>query len=133
MKLAGLKKRAEFLAVRGGYRFASPACVIEAKRRRGQSPGSRTIALDSARFGYTVTKKLGNAVVRNKIRRRLKAAVADVAPALAVEQFDYVVVARRAAFDMPFAELTAHVSSSLRRIRERADKASAATRRADDG
>jgi ribonuclease P protein component len=57
------------------------------------------------RFGFTITKKLGNAVVRNRIRRRLKAAIAELSEAHARPGFDYVVVARIAAFDRPYGDI----------------------------
>lgn len=58
-----------------------------------------------ARFGFTATKKLGNAVVRNRIRRRLREAVRLVAPEQARAGCDYVLIAREAAATRPFAAL----------------------------
>jgi ribonuclease P protein component len=80
-----------------------PACLIEAKRRPIK-PHASTSA-EVSRFGFTVTKKIGNAVTRNRIRRRLKAALAELAPALAQPGFDYVVVARPVAFSRPYADI----------------------------
>ena len=68
------------------------------------------------RFGFTVTKKLGGAVVRNRIRRRLKAAIALVAAALARPNHDYVIVARREALDRPFADLKKDLERALQRV-----------------
>lgn len=70
------------------------------------------------RFGFTVTKKLGNAVVRNRIRRRLKAAVTAVAPDLAVDGHDYVLVARKAALDRPFTDILADLRQALNHLRK---------------
>jgi ribonuclease P protein component len=58
-----------------------------------------------ARFGFTATKKLGNAVARNRIRRRLKEAVRLVAPSQARADCDYVLIAREAAATRPFVAL----------------------------
>lgn len=59
-------------------------------------------AIGPARFGLTVTKKLGNAVKRNRIRRRLKDAIRRGAIELAQPGFDYVVIAREAALVRAF-------------------------------
>ena len=103
-----LKTRPEFLAVRGGLRASVPSFLLEGRERRAQSCGT-----PSARFGFTVTKKLGNAVTRNRIRRRLKAAIAQVARPHANPNFDYVIVARAAAFDRPFQSILADVERAL--------------------
>jgi ribonuclease P protein component len=60
-----------------------------------------------------VTKKLGNAVTRNRIRRRLKAAISELAPGQAQSGFDYVVVARSAAFDRPYADIIADLKRAF--------------------
>ena len=111
MKLLTLRKRREFLRVRGGNRWATPAFVLEAKQRQpddaGQAAADPTSAPDdrAPRVGFTVTKRLGNAVRRNRIRRRLKAIVQQVAQSGAKDHFDYVVIARAPSHDMRFAEL----------------------------
>lgn len=128
MALETLKKRAEFLRLRGGARFATPSFVLETRPRetaasratRSQGPNSREASemapFGAARFGFTVTKKLGGAVVRNRIRRRLKAAVALVAPKLAHKEHDYVVVARLAALDREFADIKKDLERALHRV-----------------
>jgi ribonuclease P protein component len=68
------------------------------------------------RFGFTITKKLGNAVTRNRIRRRLKAAFAAGADG-AEASCDYVVVARRTALDRPYALLLEDVTRALAALR----------------
>lgn len=101
LALQTLKSRSEFLAVRGGTRASVPVCLLEARMRK---PGA--VCIVGARFGFTITKKLGNAVTRNRIRRRLKAAFTTLVDNQhAMEGFDYVVVARSAAFERPFADL----------------------------
>ena len=93
-----LKRRADFKAVAGGKRIARSGFVLQALRTEGE-PADRP-----ARVGFTVTKKIGNAVVRNRIRRRLREAVraSAVPPAFAT---DYVVVGRSAALTLPFRQL----------------------------
>ena len=100
MRLVTLKRRAEFLRVRGGWRWTTPGFVLEARARveTGEAP-------PTTRFGFTVTKQTGKATVRNRIRRRLKAAVREAAAEHASAGFDYVVFARPAALDRPFGDL----------------------------
>lgn len=73
---------------------------------------------DSARFGFTITKKIGNAVTRNRIRRRLKAAFAANAAEHAQATCDYVIVARAAALDRPFALLLEDVARALKTLHD---------------
>lgn len=68
------------------------------------------------RFGFTVTKKLGGAVVRNRIRRRLKAAILELVDGHARPGFDYVLIARKAALDRPFAALKKDLEDALHRV-----------------
>lgn len=94
--------------MRGGSRASVPSCLIEARKRRTET-GANT----GPRFGFTVTKKLGNAVTRNRIRRRLRAAIGQLATKLAEDGFDYVIVARKTAFDRPYADVIADISRAF--------------------
>lgn len=124
MPLVTLKTRAEFLAVRGGARCATPAFVLETKPRATATPGdapsptsaSAQTSPKGPRFGFTITKKIGNAVVRNRIRRRLKAALTPLSAQLAAATHDYVVIARQPAFDIPFATLQKDLERALQRV-----------------
>ena len=120
MAIDRLKRRSEFLRVRGGGRASMSAFVIEGKARPGPQPAPDAVdpAVAVARFGFTVTKKLGNAVVRNRIRRRLRAAVAALAPGRAQVGFDYVIIARSPALDRPFTTLQGDLDAALRRVHE---------------
>ena len=84
---------------------------MEAKPRPAGQPG-----VPGPRFGFTVTKKLGGAVVRNRIRRRLKAAIAALAPKEARDGFDYVLVARPAALDRDFTEMVADLTRAFKGV-----------------
>lgn len=70
------------------------------------------------RVGLTVTKKLGTAVTRNRIKRRLRAAVRDVFPLLAEPGHDYVLIARRKAFHAPFPVLLDELRAALLEARD---------------
>ena len=71
---------------------------------------------NTARFGFTVTKQLGKAVVRNKIRRRLKEAVRAIAPANTLPDLDYVIIARQPSLDRPFERLKQDLADALVKV-----------------
>ncbi len=122
MRICTLKRSAEFQRVRGGVRWSGPGFLIEGKaranaaaspdaRRAGTSdkPASErrraTRICNGPRFGFTVTRKLGGAVQRNLIRRRLRECLRQMPDTVASPEFDYVVVARHPAAERPFDEL----------------------------
>lgn len=111
MKLTTLKKRSEFLRLRGGARCPAPPFVLEAKPRLDGAD-----AAGPPRFGFTVTKAMGNAVARNRIRRRLKAAVTALADKVARPGHDYVLIARTEALDIPFDRLKKELERAFQRV-----------------
>ncbi len=113
-----LKKRSEFLRIRGGARWSSASFVLETKTRaivKGAVEAAPDLA-SPPRFGFTVTKQLGNAVVRNRIRRRLKAAIDLLAGTKAQPGYDYVLIARTPALTRPFADLKKELEDALHRV-----------------
>lgn len=108
MGLCTIKTSADFRRVRGGARWSTASFLIEARERPASTEGC-----EGARFGFTVTRKLGNAVVRNRIKRRLKEAIRTVDPALVRDRHDYVVVARSRALEQQFADLRREVEAAL--------------------
>ncbi|MBZ0227158.1 MAG: ribonuclease P protein component [Bauldia sp.] len=105
--MARLKSRAEFRAVQRGRRISRPGFVLQALKSADRS------GVRPARFGFTVTKKIGNAVVRNRIRRRLKEAVRLFGMKEATPGTDYVLIGRRAALTLPFDQLIADLTSGI--------------------
>ena len=103
-----LLKRAEFLAVRRGEKRRGRLFLVEVlDRNDGLSP----------RVGFTVTKKVGNAVVRNRVRRRLREAVRTHAASDMTPGNDYVIVGREDVLAIPFGQLKAELSRRLRGTR----------------
>lgn len=107
--LGRLKKRAEFLRVREGRVWRSSSLVLQARRRADGS----SLSSEMTRFGFTATKRLGNAVIRNRARRRLKETVRLVAQTHARHGFDYVVIARNGALTQPFEHIQKEMRQAL--------------------
>jgi ribonuclease P protein component len=110
LQVVTLKVRREFDRVRGGRRWSGPAFLMEARARPAVEAGL------GARFGFTITKKVGGAVERNRMRRRLKAALATLPAEAAHGGFDHVLVVRRAALERPFADLVADLRAALEQV-----------------
>ncbi|MCK3784396.1 ribonuclease P protein component [Sinorhizobium meliloti] len=98
MAVGRLKSRPQFLAVRAGESRRGPLFLLEVLDRNDPE--------GEARVGFTVTKKHGNAVERNRMRRRLKEAVRLSAGFAMKPGHDYVIVARRDLLNAPFDALT---------------------------
>jgi ribonuclease P protein component len=118
-----LKKRADFLAAAKGRRQHQRCFVLQVRRRQGAGPEPGELGLEgeiakSPRFGFTVTKKVGNAVIRNRIRRRLREAVRLADFSLSKASHDYVLVARIEALTAPFDELRGEIARALTRIHQ---------------
>lgn len=99
-----LLKRADFLAVRRGEKRRGRLFLVEVLDR-GDG--------DAPRVGYTVTKKVGSAVVRNRVRRRLKEAVRTGAAVGMAPGHDYVIVGREDVLAAPFDQLRAELSRRI--------------------
>lgn len=106
-------KRADFLAAARGRQVEKPGFILQAVHRPAEAGEAHALA---ARFGFTISRRVGNAVVRNRIRRRLREAVRIAAPDHAKNGSDYVLIARRAALDLPFARLTSDLADGIDRI-----------------
>lgn len=103
---ARLKKRSQFLAVRRGEKRRGPLFLLEVLDRGDDDP---------PRLGITVTRKVGNAVVRNRVRRRLKEAVRVHAGGDMAVGSDYVIVGRRDVLGVAFDELGRELSRRMMR------------------
>jgi ribonuclease P protein component len=111
--LGRLGRRAEFQRVSRGRRSPTGTFTLQS-RRRDERDGE---AISGARVGLTVTKSVGGAVERNRVRRRLKEALRAAAPLEAESDHDYVLVARRDALGSRFAALVDDVRQAFRAAR----------------
>jgi len=104
-----LRQRADFLAAATGLKVSAGGFVLQARRRGDEGP---------ARVGFTVSKKVGNAVERNRVRRRLREIV-RLSPLPLLGGHDYVLVGRRAALTLPFERIAQDYHGALERVRKR--------------
>lgn len=102
-----MKRRQDFVAAAKAVSQAQPGLIMQA-RQRGDS--------NEPRLGFTCTKKLGNAVARNRIKRRLKEAARLALPPYVLSGMDYVVIGRNAAENRPFELLQSDLISALQRL-----------------
>lgn len=102
-----LRQRTDFLAAASGIKVPAAAFVLQARKRDDTG---------EVRVGFTVSKKVGNSVERNRVRRRLREMV-RLSPGDRMRPgYDYVVVGRRAALALPFDRITEDFAGALRRL-----------------
>ena len=106
VSLVVMRKRAEFLAAARGSRVPAGSVMLQA-RRRDDDP--------AIRVGFTCSKKVGNAVTRNRMKRRFRALARAVIPARGIAGADHVMIGRPGGNDIAFAELGEHLDSALQR------------------
>jgi len=113
-----LKKRSEFLAVAAtNRRWTTPGLVLQARPYLPASDDKTDLPpADGLRVGFTATKKIGNAVKRNRARRRLRAAVDDMLRGSGASGADLVIVARQGTITRPYADLKGDLMAALRRF-----------------
>lgn len=106
-----LTKRREFLAVAASRRkHVSPGMILQLLPRSAESEPEPT------RVGFTASKKVGNAVVRNRCKRRLRELAREVISAHAAAGYDFVLIARGATAERNYADLRADLTAGLRRL-----------------
>ena len=105
-----LKRRTDFRAAAAGARAPASAFVLQARSRGEVGP---------PRVGFTVSRQVGNAVERNRVRRRLREMVRLAAAGKLHAGYDYVLIGRRAALELPFGEMMRELDAALRQIHVR--------------
>ena len=100
-----IRLRRDFLAANKARRVATPGFVLLVNPRNDTDP--------ALRIGYTVTKKIGNAVVRNRMKRRLRALARALLPAHGIAGADHVLIGRDGGIERDFALLTAELTKAL--------------------
>ena len=108
-----LNKRADFLRAAQARRQSTPGFLLQARERR---PGE-TLAPEAIRVGFTCSKKVGNAVARNRAKRRLREIARLVLPGVGRRGWDYVLVGRpEVTATRDFAALRADLAHALQRV-----------------
>lgn len=114
MRLARLKTRRDFLRVADTRaRFTTPSLILQVRRH----DAGESAQLPAIRVGFTVSKKVGNAVVRNRVKRRLRAAADSVIAARAESGHDFVLIGRRESEDRAYADLLRDIETALARTK----------------
>ena len=121
-KIERLQKRPDFLAAARAVSCAKGAVVLQARHRADDTP--------LIRVGFTATRKVGGAVVRNRAKRRMREAARVLLPQLAKPGFDYVLIARNGAPTRPWPRLLDDVKSALISLAADSDSPSRASPRA---
>jgi ribonuclease P protein component len=107
-----LKRRTDFKAAAQAAKAPAGAFVLQARQRSAEGSGIG----GTVRVGFTVSRQVGNAVERNRVRRRLREMV-RLAPSAALRPgHDYVVIGRRAALGARFADMVRQFDAALHRI-----------------
>lgn len=100
-----LIRRADFLAANRGLRIARPGFVLLARPNDGLG----------LRYGITVTKRIGNAVVRNRMKRRFRALVREIFPDHALHDTDHVLIGREGGVERDYSKLRTELLAALER------------------
>ncbi len=110
-----LRKRRDFLAANHGLRQVTPGFLVQARKRKPDECDPEAI-----RVGYTCSKKVGNAVTRNRAKRRLREIARLVVPKHGRSGWDYVLIGRAGAtVYLAFDNLSADLGAALGRIHKR--------------
>jgi ribonuclease P protein component len=108
-RLTTIRKRADFVAANGGLRATTPGFVLLVRDRKDEDPAMRV--------GFTVTKKIGGAVVRNRMKRRFRALAREIVPGNGFAGADHVMIGRAKGIERDFTMLRSELAGALERLR----------------
>jgi ribonuclease P protein component len=109
LQITTIKKRSDFLlAAKSGFKFVKPTIVVQIRKRNDDS--------NLIRVGFTATKKIGNAVIRNRTKRRMRVLAHKYLKEFGVTGCDYVFIGRDNAYKADFVIIINDVKHSLKRL-----------------
>jgi ribonuclease P protein component len=108
-RLTTISKRADFVAANSGLRATTPGFVLLVRDRKDSDP--------SMRVGFTVTKKIGGAVIRNRMKRRFRALAREIVPIKGLAGADHVMIGRAKGIERDFGLLRSELAGALDRLR----------------
>jgi ribonuclease P protein component len=108
-RLATIKKRADFLAANAGLRASTAGFVLLVRDRKDDDPRMRV--------GFTVTKKIGGAVVRNRMKRRFRALAREIVPDKGIAGADHVMIGRAKGIERDFGLMRSELAHALDKLR----------------
>jgi ribonuclease P protein component len=109
-RLVTIRKRADFLAANRGRRTSTPGFVLLVRDRKDSDP--------AIRVGFTVTKKIGGAVVRNRMKRRFRALAREIMPVKGMPGSDHVMIGRAAGIERDYGLLKSELAGALDGVRK---------------
>jgi ribonuclease P protein component len=107
-RLTTLRKRTDFLAANAGKRLSTPGFILLVRDRKDSDPAMRV--------GFTVTKKIGGAVVRNRMKRRFRALAREIVPTHGLPGADHVMIGRASGIERDFGLLRSEFTVALDKI-----------------
>lgn len=114
--LQTLKKRSDFIQIAAsGRKFAARTLVLQVRETPRDSAG-KSQGQNVIRVGYTASRRVGNAVTRNRAKRRLRAAVREVFGPKGAPGYDYVLIARQGISQQPFPNVVADLTYALEKL-----------------
>ena len=107
-RLVTIKKRADFVAANGGLRATTPGFILLVREREDRDP--------MMRVGFTVTKKIGGAVIRNRMKRRFRALAREIMPQKGFCGADHVLIGRAKGIERDFGMLRSELIQALEKL-----------------
>ncbi|HET9813213.1 MAG TPA: ribonuclease P protein component [Sphingomicrobium sp.] len=105
-----MRKRADFLAANGGKRASTPGFILLVRDRKDASAAMRV--------GFTVTRKIGGAVVRNRMKRRFRALAREIIPQQGFAGADHVMIGRSGGVEREFSLMRSELANALDGLRK---------------
>lgn len=110
--ISKIKKRADFLkASKADFKYIAPSVIVQAREHTNGE--IKMIGSLASRVGFTVSKKVGNSVIRNLIKRRLRAAARSLMPKYSMPNHDIVIIGRKKTIEKTFTEILTDLKKAL--------------------